>query len=104
MESGCHVMLLRVNGEYLASSPFGQLFSDLFDEFPFLGIELLFWKITCLGDDEANIALQFRIKLRSVQGPQAIRMIWIEQMGIQHRAQHGPVASVLFQSFANRIF
>jgi hypothetical protein len=72
-------MFLRVDGEYLASSSFGEFLSDLFDELSFLGIELLFRKISCLRDDEANLALQLRIKLRSVQGSQAIRMIWIEQ-------------------------
>src|SRR5579863_10336464 len=104
MESARNVMLLRVDREYLTSPSFGQLSSDLFDEFSFLGIELHIWKITRIGDHKTNIALEFGIKLCSVQSSQAIRMVRVEQQCIQHRAQHRPVASVLFQSFPDAVF
>src|SRR6202007_1002879 len=77
LESGGDVMLLRVDNEYLTTASFGQFFSDLFDEFSFLGIQLRFGKIACLGNHKPDVALEFRIKLRPVQGSQAIRMIWI---------------------------
>src|SRR6266567_599941 len=70
LKSGRNVMLLCIDGEYLATASFGEFFSDLFDEFSFLRIELLFWKITCLSNHKPNIAFQFGIKLRSVQSSQ----------------------------------
>jgi alkylation response protein AidB-like acyl-CoA dehydrogenase len=47
-------MLLRLDSEHLATAPFGEFFSDFFDEFSFLRIELRFGKIAGLGDHKAN--------------------------------------------------
>jgi hypothetical protein len=43
----------------MAAAPFGQFPLDLFDQFAFLGMKLLLWKVPCLGYHESNIALKF---------------------------------------------
>src|SRR5580698_8642189 len=62
------VMLLRVDREHLTSPSFGQFFSDIFDELPFFGMEMLLGKIVGIRNHEANVALEFRVELGSVEG------------------------------------
>jgi len=45
-------MFLRVHREHLAAPAFGKFLLDLLDQSSFLGIELVFWKVPRLGDDE----------------------------------------------------
>jgi len=52
-------VFLRVHGKHLAATAFGQLFLDLFDQSPFLGIQLVFSEVASLGNDESNVVFDF---------------------------------------------
>jgi len=49
MQPGSNVVLLRVHGEHLAAAAFSEFLLDLLDQFPFFGIQLVFWKVLRLA-------------------------------------------------------
>ncbi len=67
LQPGSNVVLLRVHGKHLAAAAFGKLLLDLLDQLPFLGMQLVFGKISCFRDDESNVVSNFGIKFRAIQ-------------------------------------
>src|SRR5260370_688506 len=99
-----YIMFIGVPSKPLAAASVGMFLLDLLDQSPFLGIQLVFWKVSRLGNDKWNIASYFLVELLAIQRSQAIGMVWIEQQGVKHRAQDRPIAPVLLQRLPNGIF
>src|SRR5580700_7408366 len=86
-KSGCNVVLLGVDGKDLTPPSLRQLFLDLPDQFAFFGIDTVFEKLTGFCNDKSDPALEFRIELSTVKGPNPVRMIGIQQQRVEHSAQ-----------------
>src|ERR1035441_10745304 len=67
LKPGCNVVLLRVDGKDLAPASLSQLFLDLFGQPAFLGVNSVFGKVTGFGNDESDLALEFRIDRKSTR-------------------------------------
>src|SRR5882672_3059524 len=86
LQPGSDIVFPRIYRKDLASASFGELLLDFLQESSFLGIAGVFGKIASLGDDKWNLALKVRVELRAIKCPEPIRVIWIQQERVEHRA------------------
>src|SRR5579864_9459591 len=87
LQPGCNVVLLRVYRKDLASPSLRQFLLDLLDQFAFFGIDLVLGKVAGSCNNESDSALEVRIELGSVQRSSPVRVIGVQEEGIEHRAQ-----------------
>src|SRR6267154_6290887 len=67
LQPDCNVVLLGIHGKDLTPPSLRQLSPDLFDQSAFFGINAVFRKLARICNDKSHPALEFRIKLNTVQ-------------------------------------
>src|SRR5262249_15654239 len=97
-------MLSRIDREYLTSPSFRQFLLDFVDEPAVFGIDAFWREIPRLSNDKANPALELVVEFGAIQRPQFMGMVGIKHKRIEHRAQDGTIAAMLFQSLPNVVF
>src|SRR5580698_8764951 len=77
LQSGGNVMLLGVYRKDLAPPSLCKLPLDLFDQPALFGRNMVFGKVAGFRNHESHFALEFRIELSAIQGPDAVGVIGI---------------------------
>src|SRR5271157_2327966 len=83
-----YVVLVGIDGKHLALTPTVELPLDFLNESSLLGINLALIQVLRFRDDEALALLRFRVIASSVERPQAVGMVGIDQQGIEIGRAH----------------
>src|SRR5208337_1000901 len=104
LQSGGNVVLLCVHGKELTPPSFRQFHLNLLDQSPFFGIDMVLGKVAGFCNNESHSALEFRIELSTVQRPNPVWVIGIQQQSVEHDAQYRTVAPVSLQRLPHVLF
>src|SRR5271166_1165656 len=93
-----NVVLIGVNGKYLALAATRELGFHLCDECPLFCIRFVLVQIDRFGNDKRFAAFGFWVEFRAVQSAKTIRMVRPGQQSVQHGARYAAVSAMLLQA------
>src|SRR5664279_1014635 len=99
-----NVVLVGVDSKDLALAAACELRFYLFDQCPLFCIRFVLVQINRFGNDERFATFGFRVKFRTVQSAETIRMVRPCQQSIQHSAGHAAVSAMLLQAGSDLLF
>src|ERR1035438_8394625 len=91
-----NVVLVSVDGKYLAFAAACELGFHFFDKCPLLRIRFVLVQINRFGNDERFAAFGFWVEFRAVQSAKTVWTVWPSQQSVQHGAGHAAVSPMLF--------